>query len=70
MIEPVALEYPPICEWVIETSHGIHTKRGWSFVGRAESRDKAIKLCDGWDWDRVRAYNNKTGEIISSSPKP
>ena len=58
--------YPPSYEWVVETSHGIYTARGWGFAIRAGSRDDAVRICEDWKWDRMRAYNNLTGEIVDS----
>lgn len=64
--------YPLAAEWIIETSHGIYTPRGWEFCKIAASREDAIRFCEDWAhgprWDKYRAYNNRTGEIISSSP--
>lgn len=59
-------EYPECYEWIVETSHGVYTQRGWAFVMQASSRADAISICESWNWDRMRIYSNKTGEIIDS----
>lgn len=56
--------YPESMEWIVETSHGVYTERGWEFAMRADSKEDAIRICEGWQWDRMRAYNNHTGETI------
>ncbi len=61
--------YPESMEWVVETSHGIHSELGWGFSMRADSREEAIRICHKFRWDRIRAYNNNTGEIIDK-PNP
>jgi hypothetical protein len=59
--------YPESMEWVVETSHGIYSERGWWFSMSAASREDAVRICAEWKWDRMRAYNNHTGEIISET---
>lgn len=50
-------------EWVMESFH-YHSDIGWVLCMRADSREDAIKKGHEWAWNRMRAYNNQTGEVI------
>jgi hypothetical protein len=59
------MEYSKTYTWVIETSYGVYTERGWVYAGAATSREDAVARCTEFGWEQYRVYNNQTGEIIN-----
>ena len=61
--------YPKSFEWVIETSYGVYTDRGWEYAASVPSLEDGLSRINSWELGIYRLYNNHTGEIVEQSAR-